>query len=248
MPANRWVTTQKKTAFDRPQRVLRIDVCTFCPVRWGAIWLQLTLIPKDYGKKTLIEAYFDDSFDVEAAGSRLGQWLASFHGQTRLKDCVSHESATAFRARPYLNLADTLETHGFDRSIGVNITRNHGDLVEDDEFFCHGDFSHRNVTCNGAHLVVGDWGMCHRGHAATDVGLFAAEAYCLDNLPGRRGLLPAFLEGYRANGKLSVGFLLRFAVHMGMFPIMPYKIFKLRVYMSHFILALCEKVLICKVG
>ena len=63
--------------------------------------------------------------------------------------------------------------------------------------------------------MVVDWELVRRGCGATDVGQFAAEASLLDRFRGNRGLLPAFLSGYKEARRLGDDFIKRVAVHMG---------------------------------
>ena len=54
-------------------------------------------------------------------------------------------------------------------------------------------------------MAVVDWEMVRRGCGATDVGQFAAESWLLERFHGGRGLLGAFLGGYRYGGREEEG-------------------------------------------
>lgn len=174
------------------------------------------LMLEDGGPRTLKEAYADPSLDIPMAGKHLGKWLASFHQRTESIDVGDNKTAKAMYRFSYNHLADTLLQYKYDPALGRSINEQYGILLQtDDECVCHGDFWPGNVLVDGLRSTVVDWEMVRRGCGATDVGQFAAEAYLLDRFRGGRGLLPAFLSGYRAEKRFDERFIERVAVHMG---------------------------------
>ena len=182
--------------------------------RYDAENFVLTL--EDGGPRTLKAAYTDPSLDIEGFGMRLGKWLACLHKQTAGVGIGDNQTGKAIYRFPYANLAAVLEKYGYDPAIGERINDQYGSLLQtDDECVCHGDFWPGNILTDDRKLMVVDWEMVRRDCGATDVGQFAAEAYLLDRFRGGRGLLPAFLRGYRGNSELGGRFLQRVAVHLG---------------------------------
>lgn len=114
------------------------------------------------------------------------------------------------------NCSAAAEKHGLDPSLCGRINDEYGSKLNiDDDCVCHGDFWLGNVLVSDSSLTVVDWEMARRGCGATDVGQFAAEAYLLDHFHGVRGLLAAFLKGYRLAGDPEDTFFQRAAIHMG---------------------------------
>jgi len=74
-----------------------------------------------------------------------------------------------------------------------------------------------STSISARRLTVLDWEMSRRGHGATDVGQFAAEAWLLDTFRGGRGLLTAFLSAYaeEVGHRMTLMFAKRAGVHMG---------------------------------
>lgn len=177
---------------------------------------------QDGGAWTLKDAYADLSLDVQALRRALGAWLAQLHAKTsELRfEIGDNVTAKAIYRHSYSNLAATATRYGLDAALGERIDKTYGALLQhDNECFCHGDFLPGNVIVGGdskARLMVVDWEMVRRGCGATDVGQFAAEAWLLDRFRGGRGLLPAFLEGYRkTRGEVGGEWFKRVTVHMG---------------------------------
>ncbi|KAL9104016.1 MAG: hypothetical protein Q9163_000994 [Psora crenata] len=178
------------------------------------------LIMDDGGARTLKAAYIDPAIDVVQIGQEIGRWLAGFHANTKSVDIGDNQPGKAIYRYVYYTMADTLREHGFDPALGERIDRDYGSLLlTDDECVCHGDCWPGNFLLGEENkLTVVDWEMTRRGCRATDVGQFAAEASLLDRFRGgsntSRGLLPAFLQGYRDldQGHVDVK---RVAVHMG---------------------------------
>ena len=171
---------------------------------------------EDGGSHTLKAAYPDQSLDIERFGKDLGRWLAKLHRSTTNADIGNNSTAKAVYRFSYTNIAGVLQKCGHDASVGDRINEQYGTLLQsDDECICHGDFWPGNVMVDGTKLTIVDWEMVRRGCGATDVGQFAAEAYLLDRFKGRRGLLSAFLSGYREGNSLDRRSLQRVAVHMG---------------------------------
>ena len=117
----------------------------------------------------------------------------------------------------YSVLATSLAKFDFDPAFGEQMNSDYGSLLQsDNDCVCHGDFWPGNVLLREQNLTLVDWEMVRRGCGATDLGQFAAEAFMLDRFRGGRGLLAAFLQGYRAcRGEVGWEFFRRCAVHMG---------------------------------
>ena len=171
--------------------------------------------------RTLKDAYTTDlSLDVSTWGHRLGEWLAGLHGSVPKTAIGDNEAAKRIYRHCYNRLGSALDAYAMDGELGTRINDKYGSLLEtDDECICHGDFWPGNILF-GQHgsdvATVIDWEMVRRGCGATDVGQFAAEAYLLDRFRGSRGLLPAFLTGYRKTAiKLDESFAIRVGVHFG---------------------------------
>lgn len=176
------------------------------------------LIMADGGLRNLRVAYPDPSLDIQKVGSELGQWLAHLHQQTTVTDIGDNKTAKTIYCHAYDNLAKVFEEYGHDQSFGHRINEKYGSylLQADDDTVCHGDFWPGNILLDGnQQLTIVDWEMVRRGCPATDVGQFAAEAYLLQHFSGGKGLLPAFLKGYRGDRRLDDNFLHRVGIHMG---------------------------------
>ena len=174
------------------------------------------LMVEDGGPRHLKAAYTNQSVDMPKIGTALGVWLAGLHSSMKAVDIGDNKAAKGMYRFSYSNLADVLQKYGHDPALGKTIDEQYGSLLQtDDDCICHGDMWPGNVLIDGDKCTVVDWEMVRRGCGATDVGQFAAEAYLLDRFHGGRGLLPAFLLGYRGNTKLDERFLQRVAVHMG---------------------------------
>ncbi|KAL8681134.1 MAG: hypothetical protein Q9186_002727 [Xanthomendoza sp. 1 TL-2023] len=184
------------------------------------------LVMSDAGKTTLKEAYSMPGFDAESVGQLLGEWLATLHDATLETDIGERGNLTArsIYRWPYSHLAQVATPYRLDVDFCKYIDTTYGSsLASDDDCVCHGDFWPGNVLLNqGKRLTVIDWEMCRRGHPALDVAQFAAEAYLLDRFRGDKGLLDAFLRGYKDRRRelgLDVTteaiFLRRLGVHLG---------------------------------
>lgn len=178
------------------------------------------LMLEDGGQRTLKAAYGDTALDVRAYGAGLGRWLAGLHRETAAStDIGDNRAGKAVYRVAYSGLAGAAKAWGIDPTLSERVDREYGSLLQtDDECVCHGDFWPGNVLVSesGGKLMVVDWEMVRRGCAGTDVGQFAAEAWLLDRFRGGRGLLGAFLSGYKREvGGLSRGLVKRVAVHFG---------------------------------
>ena len=179
---------------------------------------QHVLMIEDGGGRTLKDAYTDPRVDVKEYGRKLGSWLAALHDKTRVADVGNNMIAKNVYRFSYNGVADAAKAFGLDAELGMRISATYGALLTtDDDCICHGDFWPGNVLLAERGAMVVDWEMVRRGCGATDIGQFAAEAYLLDKFRGGRGLLSAFLEGYReaAGSKLEEEWLKRAAIHMG---------------------------------
>ena len=178
---------------------------------------QHVLIIADGGYRTLKDAYTEFNIDIREYGRRLGAWLAALHQNTRETDIGNNAAAKAMYRHAYTHTSAAAEKFDLDPALGERINTEYGSLLStDDECVCHGDFWPGNVLLDShSGLMIVDWEMVRRGCGATDVGQFAAEAYLLDRFRGDRGLLPAFLAGYRQAGELDDAFVQRVAIHMG---------------------------------
>ena len=180
------------------------------------------LMLEDGGSRTLKDRYTDPSLDVTEIGSRLGRWLRELHERTRQVDIGvdGNPIAKAIYRYPYQHLSQVALEYDLDPSLGERIDEVYGTLLQsENECVCHGDCWPGNVLLDDSippKLTVVDWEMTRRGCGATDVGQFAAEAYLLDTLRGGKGLMTAFLQGYRTSGEINKEFVKRMAVHMGM--------------------------------
>ncbi|KAL9126385.1 MAG: hypothetical protein Q9217_004562 [Psora testacea] len=175
------------------------------------------LIMDDGGPRTLKAAYTDPAIDMAKCGHEIGRWLAALHANTKSTDIGDNRAGKAIYRYAYYTMADTLEEHGFDPSLGQKVNDEYGSLLlTDDECVCHGDFWPGNflIREDNMMLTIIDWEIARRGCGATDVGQLAAESYLLDRFRGQRGLLSAFLQGYKESdqGKVDIK---RVAVHMG---------------------------------
>ena len=174
------------------------------------------LMMEDGGPRTLKVAYKDESLDIKKLGAYLGRWLADLHESTKRAEIGDNKTAKAIYRYSYANVAEVLRKYGHDPALGEQVNEQYGSLLQsDDECICHGDFWPGNVLLDEQKLTVVDWEMVRRGCGATDVGQFAAEAFLLDRFKGGRGLLPAFLSGYRGDRKFDGEFLQRVGIHMG---------------------------------
>lgn len=189
----------------------------------------------DGGSMTLKAAYASSERDTIAdIGDELGRWLARLHHVTKDTNIGpgGNEIGKRVYRWAYSHLWEVAAEFKLDVSFCRSIDEKYGSLLlatTDDASICHGDFWPGNVLLDDHDrnkLTVVDWEMCRRGCGATDVGQFAAEAYLLDRLRGGKGLLEAFLRGYRQGaeglGRRSLleddddgGFVQRVAVHMG---------------------------------
>lgn len=171
---------------------------------------------EDGGPRTLKTAYADQYLNIEKLGKDLGRWLAGFHSNTKAVDIGDNKTAKSIYRYSYANLEGALQKYGQDPALGRKVNDEYGSLLQsDNECVCHGDFWPGNVLLDGQKMTIVDWEQVRRGCGATDVGQFAAEAYLLDRFRGGKGLLPAFLSGYREHMKLEQRFIQRIAVHMG---------------------------------
>ena len=169
----------------------------------------------DGGERTLKAAYTDFAINIDTMGEEIGRWLAHLHASTKVLDIGDNRAGKAIYRYHYYTMAETLKQHDLDPSLGERINNEYGSLLlTDNDNVCHGDFWPGNILLREGYITVVDWEMCRRGCGATDVGQFAAEAYLLDRFRGGRGLLPAFLRGYREADKGTVDFS-RVAVHVG---------------------------------
>ena len=170
----------------------------------------------DSGSRTLKDAYTDPHIDIQEYGRRLGAWLAALHQNTRDTDIGNNVTGKAIYRHAYTHTSAAAKSFDLDSTLGERINTDYGSLLStDDECVCHGDFWPGNVLVSDRDLTIVDWEMVRRGCGATDVGQFAAEAYLLDRFRGNRGLLSAFLSGYRQLGELAAQFVQRAAIHMG---------------------------------
>ena len=171
---------------------------------------------EDGGLCTLKAAYADRSLNVPRLGIDLGRWLANLHTSTTVTNIGDNKTAREIYRYSYENLGEALGKYGQDPAFGRKINEEYGSLLWDDnDCVCHSDFWPGNILLDGEKMTVVDWEMVRRGNGATDVGQFSAEAYLLDRFKGGRGLLNAFLSGYRTQMKLEERFIQRIAVHMG---------------------------------
>lgn len=177
---------------------------------------QHVLIIADGGSRTLKDAYTDPSIDVLGYGRRIGAWLASLHQSTKSAAIGDNVTAKHIYRHSYKNAPAAAKRIGLDSALAESVNLEYGSLLStDDECVCHGDFWPGNVLVGDQGLTVVDWEMVRRGCGATDVGQFAAEAYLLDRFHGNRGLLSAFLSGYKQARTLEDDFNKRVQVHMG---------------------------------
>ena len=194
---------------------LSLKSCVSPPSVYNYDSIAHVLLIADSSERTLKASYTDPAIYVNMIGERLGEWLAHLHADTKTADIGDNQAGKGIYRYCYYTMAETLKQHGLDPSIGEKINHEYGSLLlTDDECVCHGDFWPGNILLGETSLTVVDWEMCRCGCGATDVGQFAAEAYLLDRFRGGRGLLPAFLKGYREadNGALNVK---RVAVQVG---------------------------------
>ena len=186
------------------------------PEVYGYDASQHVLTIADGGSRTLKDAYTDPSIDVCDYGRRIGAWLAALHQGTTSTDIGDNVTAKYIYRHAYANAPAAAEKLGLDPSLAERVNREYGSLLNtDDQSLCHGDLWPGNMLVSDRGLMVVDWEMVRRGCGATDVGQFAAEAYFLDRFRGNRGLLSAFLSGYKQARKLEDNFIKRVAVHMG---------------------------------
>ena len=204
------------TALTAIPQHLSADSCVSPPAVYNYDPTAHVLMMADGGKRTLKAAYTDPTIHITMIGGNIGQWLAHLHANTKNVDIGDNQAGKAIYRYCYNTMAETLKHHGFDPTIGETINTQYGSLLlTDNQCICHGDFWPGNILLDKTKLTVVDWEMCRRGCGATDVGQFAAEAYLLDRFCGGRGLLNAFLKGYRgAAGEGAVDFN-RVAVHVG---------------------------------
>ena len=177
---------------------------------------QHVLTIADGGGRTLKDAYTDPSIDVSEYGHRIGAWLASLHQST--KDTAMSDNVTAkhIYRHSYRNAPAAAKRFGLNPVLAESVNLKYGNMLStDDECVCHGDFWPGNILVGDQGLTVVDWEMVRRGCGATDVGQFAAEAYLLDRFHGNKGLLSAFLSGYKQARDLEDDFVKRVQVHMG---------------------------------
>ena len=171
---------------------------------------------EDGGSRTLKDAYTDPDVGIPEYGRRLGAWLAALHQKSRDTSMGINITAKTIYRHAYTHTSAAAKNFDLDPALGERVNTEYGSLLStDDECVCHGDFWPGNVLVSDRGLTVVDWEMVRRGCGATDVGQFAAEAYLLDRFRGNRGLLSAFLLGYRQAGKLAASFVQRMAIHMG---------------------------------
>lgn len=177
---------------------------------------QHVLTIADGGSRTLKDAYTDPDVGIPEYGRRLGAWLAALHQKSRETNIGNNITAKTIYRHAYTHTSATAKNFDLDPALGERVNTEYGSLLStDDECVCHGDFWPGNVLVSDRGLTIVDWEMVRRGCGATDVGQFAAEAYLLDRFCGNRGLLSAFLLGYRQAGKLAASFVRRMAIHMG---------------------------------
>lgn len=199
-----------------PQNIERLPSIVVVPGVYRYDGASHVLMIEDGGPHTLKAAYTDEPMDIKRFGTELGQWLANLHNDTKTTSIGDNRTAKAIYRYSYANVAEVLQKYGHDPALGEQINSLYGSLLQtDDECICHGDFWPGNILINDQKLTVVDWEMVRRGCGATDVGQFAAEAYLLDRFKGGKGLLQAFLRGYRGERKLDGRFLQRVGVHMG---------------------------------
>ena len=167
--------------------------------------------------RTFKDSYTDSTLDVSTWGHRLGEWLARLHGSTTQMALGDNKTAKDIYRYCYSRLGGAMKKYELDGALGIRINEKYGSLLEtDDDSVCHGDFWPGNILFakhDSNIATVIDWEMVRRGCGATDVGQFAAEAHLLDRFRGGRGLLSAFLLGYRGRRSLSRGFVVRVAIH-----------------------------------
>lgn len=197
LPANDLVRTPEVHSYDAENHVLMLV---------------------DGGERTLKAAYGDSGLDVRAYGKGLGRWVAGLHAATARTEIGDNRTGKAVYRFAYSGLAGVAKEYGIDPALSERVDREFGSLIQtDDHCVCHGDFWPGNVLVSetGGKLMVVDWEMVRRGCGGTDVGQFAAEAWLLDRFRGGRGLLGAFLAGYREAVEPSRQSLKRMAVHFG---------------------------------
>ena len=174
------------------------------------------LTMEDAGEQTMKSCYAHGSISIKTYGKEIGKWLAGLHRDTRDVQIGDNKTGKAIYRYAYANVAAALQQYGHDPALGQRINEQYGSLLaSDDECVCHGDFWPGNILTDGLRLKVVDWEMVRRGCGATDVGQFAAEAYLLDKFRGGKGLLKAFLSGYRGEIEPNERLLQRVGVHMG---------------------------------
>lgn len=113
-------------------------------------------------------------------------------------------------------MAVSIEETGLDPAFGTL-------LGDDDECVCPGHVWPGSVLLEGegrvysgsTRLAIVDWKIMRRDPRATDVGQFAADAYCLDWFWGGRSLCGAFLTANMGNRMQDRRFVKEVAVHFG---------------------------------
>lgn len=186
------------------------------------------LILSDAGYTTLKEAYTDPAVNIPETGRELGEWLAELHHKTPGIEIGEggNRTAKSIYRWAYSHLTQAAEQYGLDTNFCEYIDWKYGAQIgmdEDEQCVCHGDYWPGNIILDAENtLTVVDWEMVRRGYPALDLAQFSAEAYLLERFLGGRGLLDAFLDGYRRKA-CSLGtditidrhFATRFAVHVG---------------------------------
>lgn len=191
---------------------------------------------EDGGNRNLKAAYEDQQIDIPAVGADLANWIATLHissSETSLSlanegKMENNPIAVNIYRHSYVNLHTAFAKFGHDLKLAEAVNDEFGSkLATDNESLCHGDFWPGNVLVKfndnsavGADLTVVDFEMVRRGHNATDVGQFAAEAFLMDRFRGQRGLLESFLKSYietreRNSNKVGKSWLKRMIIHFG---------------------------------
>jgi 5-methylthioribose kinase len=177
------------------------------------------LLMSDGGPRNLKAAYSNPKLDVKLVGQMLGSWLARFHQSTKDLGIGDHALAKMIYRWSYNHLAEAQKEFGLDSKLGEEINAEFGaKLATDDGMLCHGDFWTGNIIVDTEtdqlKLTVVDWEMTRMGNGMTDVGQFAAESWLLDRFQGGRGILGAFLQGYKSTkDEISESDLQRIVIH-----------------------------------